>query len=126
VCGNVAGIGLTFSTIILPVALTRDTTTAMVLLVLACLSFGIFTSNLFAITQTLAGPRAAGKWTGFQNGFGNLAGVVAPALTGWVVDKTGEFYLAFLVAAGFVLAGAAIFVFGVGPIERVKFRSEAL
>lgn len=119
-----AGIGLTLSTIILPVALTRDTTAAMVLLVLACLSFGIFTSNLFAITQTLAGPRAAGKWTGFQNGFGNLAGVVAPALTGWVVDQTGEFYLAFLVAAGFVLAGAAIFVFGIGPIERVKFRSE--
>jgi MFS family permease len=119
-----AGIGLTFSTIILPVALTKDTVAAMVLLVLACLSFGIFTSNLFAITQTLAGPRAAGKWTGFQNGFGNLAGVVAPALTGWVVDKTGEFYLAFLVAAGFVLAGAAIFVFGIGPIERVKFRSE--
>jgi MFS transporter, ACS family, D-galactonate transporter len=121
-----AGIGLTFSTIILPVALTKDTTTAMVLLVLACLSFGIFTSNLFAITQTLAGPRAAGKWTGFQNGFGNLAGVVAPALTGWVVDQTGEFYLAFLVAAGFVLAGAAIFVFGIGPIERVKFRSDTV
>ena len=26
----------------------------------------------------------------------------------------------------FVLAGAAIFVFGIGPVERVKFRGEAL
>ena len=75
-------------------------------------------------SQTLAGPRAAGKWTGFQNGFGNLAGVAAPWLTGRVVDKTGEFYWAFVVAAGFVLAGAAIFVFGIGPVERVKFRGD--
>jgi MFS transporter, ACS family, D-galactonate transporter len=119
-----AGIGLTFSTIILPVVWTRETGPAMALLILACISFGIYTSNLWAITQTLAGPRAAGKWTGFQNGFGNLAGVAAPWLTGRVVDKTGQFYWAFVVAAGFVLLGAAIFVFGIGPVERVKFRSE--
>src|SRR5207302_11285222 len=37
-----AGIGLTFSTIILPVAVTRDTGLAMALLILACVSFGIF------------------------------------------------------------------------------------
>jgi len=119
-----AGIGLTFSTIILPVVWTRETGPAMALLILACISFGIYTSNLFAITQTLAGPRAAGKWTGFQNGFGNLAGVAAPWLTGRVVDKTGEFYWAFVLAAAFVLAGAAIFVFGIGPVERVKFRGD--
>jgi MFS transporter, ACS family, D-galactonate transporter len=93
-----------------------------VLLTMACLAFGIYTSNLFAITQSLAGPRAAGKWTSFQNGFGNLAGVLAPWLTGVVVDTTGEFYLAFVLAAGFSLAGAGMFVFGVGPIERVSFR----
>ena len=82
-----AGIGLTFATILVPVVLVQDPNTAMALLTLACLSFGIYTSNLFAITQTLAGPRAAGKWTSFQNGFGNLAGVLAPVLTGLVVDQ---------------------------------------
>jgi MFS family permease len=117
-----AGIGLSFATILIPVVLVHDARLAMVLLTIACLSFGIYTSNLFAITQSLAGPRAAGKWTSFQNGFGNLAGVLAPSLTGFVVDRTGEFYIAFLVAAAFALAGAGMFVFGVGPIERVKFR----
>jgi len=121
-----AGIGLVFSTIILPVVWTRATGPAMALLILACISFGIYTSNLWAITQTLAGPRAAGKWTGFQNGFGNLAGVAAPWLTGRVVDKTGEFYWAFVVAAGFVLAGAAMFIFGIGRIEPVKFRGDSV
>ena len=45
---------------------------AMALLFTSCICYGIFAPNLFAMTQTMAGPRAAGKWTGFQNGFGNL------------------------------------------------------
>jgi len=119
---TLAGLGLTLSTIILPVAVVRDERVSMALLMLACLSFGMYTSNVFAITQTLAGPRAAGKWTGLQNGVGNLAGVAAPWFTGWVVQKTGEFYLAFLVAAAIVLASAAMFVFGIKRIEQVNFR----
>ena len=43
-----------------------------------------------AITQTLAGPRMAGRWTGWQNSLGNLAGVSAPAVTGFVIDYTGR------------------------------------
>jgi MFS family permease len=117
-----AGTGLVLSTIILPVCVVTDERVAMALLILACLSFGLYTANVFAITQTLAGPRAAGKWTGLQNGFANLAGVVAPWLTGWVVQRTGQFYWAFVVAAAIVLASAGMFVFGIGRIEQVKFR----
>jgi MFS family permease len=117
-----AATGLTFATILIPVVLVHDPNLALGLLILACLCYGIYTSNLWAITQSLAGPRAAGKWTSFQNGFGNLAGVLAPWLTGVVVDRTGEFYLAFVLAAGFALTGAGMFVFGVGPIEQVIFR----
>ena len=117
-----AGTGLVLSTIILPVCVVRDERLAIALLILACLSFGLYTANVFAITQTLAGPRSAGKWTGLQNGFGNLAGVVAPWLTGWVVQETGQFYWAFVVAAAIVLASAAMFVFGIGRIEQVEFR----
>jgi ACS family D-galactonate transporter-like MFS transporter len=116
-----AGVGLSLATIILPVALVHSPEVAMALLMLACVSFGVYTSNVFAITQTLAGPRAAGKWTGLQNGMANLAGVAAPWLTGWVVERTGQFYLSFLIAAVIVLASAACFVFGVQRVERVRF-----
>src|SRR5215813_1085671 len=116
------GVGLSLATIIVPVSVIENSEAAMALLVGACLAFGIYTSNLWAITQSLAGPRAAGQWTSFQNGFGNLAGVLAPVVTGFVVDSTGEFYLAFVLASGFSLAGAGMFVFGVGPIEPIKFR----
>jgi MFS family permease len=113
------GLGLAFATIILPVALVHNERLAMTLLMMACLSYGMFASNVYAVTQTLAGPHAAGKWTAVQNGFANFAGVVGPWLTGWLVQQTGEFYPAFAVAAGVSLTGGAIFVFGIGPIEQI-------
>lgn len=117
-----AGSGLALSTMILPVAVIRDESSAMALLFLACVAFGIYTPTIFAITQTLAGPLAAGKWTGLQNGFANLAGVAAPLLTGWIVQVTGGFHLAFVLAAMIALTGAWFLVVGVGRIEQVHFR----
>jgi ACS family D-galactonate transporter-like MFS transporter len=117
--------GLIGSTIILPVAAVQNNTISTVLLLLACMSFGVYTSNHWAITQTLAGPLAAGRWTGIQNGVGNLSGIAAPWLTGFVVEKTGAFYLAFLIAASVALAGAFLWGLVVGPVEMVKWRSAA-
>jgi len=116
-----AGLGLALSTLILPVAIVRDETAAMALLMLTCLCYGLFSSNIYAITQTLAGPHAAGKWTSFQNGFANLAGVAAPWFTGWTLQRTGQFHLAFLAAAVISLCGAACYLFGVGPIRPVEW-----
>lgn len=115
------GLGLALSTIILPVALVRDETLAMVLLMTASLCYGMFASNVWAITQTLAGTHASGKWTALQNGVGNFAGIVCPALTGWLVQRTGLFSLSFAVAAGVAFTGAAIFVFGIGPIQQIHW-----
>jgi len=117
-----AGLGLLFSTIILPMAVVRNENIAMALLLFTCWCYGMFGSNLWAITQTLAGPNAAGKWTSMQNGFGAFSGVAAPWFTGWVVQQTGQFYLAFVAAAAIALCGAAAFVVGIGPIEQVPFR----
>jgi MFS family permease len=116
-----AGTGLGLATIIVPVAFVRSDATAMAFLLAACLFVGMWSSNVWAITQTLAGPHAAGKWCAVQNGVGNLAGVTAPWLTGWVVGRTGHFSLAFVVASLVALTGSAIYVFGVGPVKQVNF-----
>jgi len=62
---------------------------------------------LYAITQTLAGPAAAARWVGVQNGLANIAGIVAPLITGFVVDRTGSFIGAFVTAAVVAFVGAA-------------------
>lgn len=42
--------------------------------------------GLFAIPQILAGPSASARWVGIQNAAGNVAGLIAPAITGLLVD----------------------------------------
>jgi ACS family D-galactonate transporter-like MFS transporter len=118
-----AGSGLALSALILPVAVIADPTISVSLLFFVCACYGIFSCSHWAITQTLAGPLAAGKWTGLQNGVGNLAGVAAPALTGLVVQRTGQFFWAFAVSGAVVLTGSMMFVFLVGTVEPVKWRA---
>lgn len=75
------------------------------------------TSNHWAITQTIAGPPAAGKWTGLENAFGNLAGVAAPWITGVIVSATGQFFYAFVAVCVVLVLGALSFLFVVGPVS---------
>lgn len=88
-----------------------DATVSIGCLAIAAVGFGLGTSSIFAIGQTLAGPRAAGKWMGVQNGVGNIAGIVSPIITGLVVQLTGNFSSAFVIAGVAALLG--VFAWGV-------------
>jgi MFS family permease len=116
------GVGLGLATIIVAVTVVSDPTLSMAVLMLACISYGVFASSHWAMTQTLAGPLAAGRWTGLQNFVANLAGVAAPAITGFVVDKTGQFFWAFAISGAVVLTGASMYVFVLGPVGPVPWR----
>jgi sugar phosphate permease len=87
-------------------AALASATAAIACLFVAAAGFGLASPNVFAVGQTLAGPRAAGKWTGIQNCAANLAGVLAPLVTGAVVDRTGQFVWAFVVAGVVSAIGA--------------------
>jgi MFS family permease len=82
-----------------------DLRVAVVSLFCAGFAFGFNAPTLFAIGQTLAGPQVAGKWIGIQNGFASLASIVAPIITGLVVDLTGQYSCAFIIAAGVASVG---------------------
>ncbi len=113
--------GLLCSTIMVPSVMVSDLTLSIVLLSLAYVSFGIFASNHWAITQTLAGPGAAGRWTGIQNTIGNLSGVIAPVVTGFIVSATGNFFWAFVSPAILALVGAYAYVFMVGQVKPIEW-----
>lgn len=88
-------------------AVAPDPRWCIFLLCVACASLGLYTSNVWAVTQTLAGPNAAGSWTGLQNAIGNMGAALSPALTGWLVQETGSYFSAFA-AASLVLAGGVL------------------
>ncbi len=108
--GFAAGGLLSAGALMLPVALVASGRTALILLTVATGLFGLCTSNIWAITQRLAGPSAAGKWTGAQNAFGNLAGVFGPWLTGVLVERTGSYVPAFALVSIVLVLGAISFL----------------
>jgi MFS family permease len=81
--------------------------------------FGTQTPNIFALSQTLGGPRAAGQWMGIQNMVGNLAGVAAPLITGFVLDSTGKYFWAFAISAAIALVGTLAFGVLIAKVEPV-------
>jgi len=102
------------------------TAVAIAGLFLAAICFGFNTPTIYAIGQTLAGPRACGKWVAVQNCIGNIAGIVAPAVTGYIVDRTGLFTAAFLVAGMISLLGVlgwAVIIPKVEPVDWSPRRS---
>ena len=116
------GAGMACSSVFLLGCVASGTNLSILMVVMATIGYGICSSNVWAITQTLAGPQAAGRWTGVQNFMGNLAGIVAPALTGFVVNRTGEFFWPFLITAGMSAMGTLCWVFFVGPVRQVAWR----
>src|SRR5207249_7233592 len=117
--------GIALSTLMFPAAIVSDLRVSIAFLVASYVAYGLFSSNHWAITQTLAGPLAAGKWTGLQNGISNLAGVVAPFVTGLIVSRTGNFYLAFSSASVILLVGAVCYLFVVGEVAPVVWPAAA-
>lgn len=97
---------------------------AVVFLLISGVFCGCIVSSMPAITQTLAGPRAAAKWTAFQNMMANIAGIVAPIVTGLVVDRTGSFLIAFLLASASAFIGVVGWLGIVGRVEAVRWSGQ--
>jgi cyanate permease len=92
-------------------------------LVLLGLGVGTANSGLWAFTQTLAGPRAAGRWTSLQNALATFAGVIGPMFTGFTVQWTGHFQLAILVTASMCFVAVCTWLLLLGPFEEVVWTS---
>ena len=114
--------GLVFSSAILPAAFVTSAAASVALLIAACIAFGTYTSNHWAITQTLAGPLMAGRWTSIQNGIGSAAGIIAPWLAGAVVGYSGSSKPAFVISGLIVLLGALMWGCVVKRVEEVPWK----
>jgi MFS family permease len=87
---------------------------------------GLSSPTVLAVPQIFAGPHASGRWVGLQNAIGAAAGLVAPAATGFIVDSTGQFTFAFLVAGvanvlGFL--GWVLLMPKIEPVQWLEHRS---
>jgi cyanate permease len=90
-------------------------------LALTTVGGGLFSSGYFTFGQTLAGPLAAGRWVGLQNGLTNISGILGPAITGFLLDRTGGFAVPLIVTAAMTLISGWAWVFLTGPLQQVKW-----
>ncbi|HEY3937863.1 MAG TPA: MFS transporter [Bryobacteraceae bacterium] len=95
-CVGLSGCGV----LMVSAVLVRDALWSNILLILASVSMGAWSSNHWAFSQLLAGPGTAAKWTGLQNCIGNFAGVFAPVISGFALKATHSFFAAFAIAGG--------------------------
>ena len=93
----------------------------MLLFMLACAAFGLVSPNIYAVAQSLAGVNAAVRWGGIQNCIGNAAGLIAPVLSGILVDRTDNFMRAFMLAAAIYALGGGTWVFDVRPVAQIDW-----
>jgi ACS family D-galactonate transporter-like MFS transporter len=116
----VGGLGVASSLLLLGIV-PHNPSLSNAIIAIACVGYGAFASNHLAITQTLAGTEMAGRWTSLQNGVANLSGIVAPWVSGRILQANGSSRLAFVVAGGVALAGSFLWGFLVQRVEPVDW-----
>ena len=80
----------------------------------------------WAIVQDVVHPTRVGGVSGFLHCMGSLSGVIGPAVTGFIVERSGSFASAFVLAGAIALAGAVlagVFVRNVRPSNVLRERT---
>ncbi|HYZ87119.1 MAG TPA: MFS transporter [Bryobacteraceae bacterium] len=104
-------VGFLISLIMVPAAFTDDKRTAAILLGIAMCGLGIVAPNSWTLTQAVCEKRIVGTASGIQNFGGNIGGVIAPWLTGYIAHVTNSFALAFCIAGAISVSGILFYWF---------------
>jgi D-galactonate transporter len=95
------------------------TTVGSALLLMSCAVFFLYLtgSTYWAIIQDTVRGENIGGVGGFVHAVANCAGIIGPTVTGFIVQETGVFTSAFVLAGGIAIAGVIGVLVFVRPIE---------
>jgi sugar phosphate permease len=116
-------IGFAIAMAIVPAGLVHDNGASVWLLTTCLCGLGVAAPNTWSITQACCTKRLVGTVSGIQNFGGNVAGIIAPWLTGAIAHRTGSFASAFVVC-GFILVAGAL-AYWLLMNDRVSLAEEA-
>ena len=109
---------LVFAACLFGIFAAHDIAGVGVLLCIVGVCHAALSTNLYAIAQMFAGPRASGTWVGVQNSVGNISGIVGPIISGIIIDRAG-YGGAFWLAAAIASVGAMLWALAVPRIEQI-------
>ncbi len=115
-----AGVGLC----LIGSTLVSGLVAASLILLLTGVMDGFNSPSNPSVTQTFAGTRATGRWMGIQNAVGNVAGMTAPVVTGYLVQSTGNYTAASIVSGVVALCGLFAWLVVVPEVKPIDWKTE--
>ena len=109
--------------LLIPAARVTTPGVAVALIVGGCL-VGLATGNLLVILQGCAPRSAIGLWTGVYNFIGNIAGILSPLITGFLIQQTNSYTPPFVLAAVMIGLGPLGLWFIVTELNPAKSSTE--
>lgn len=113
---GIISFGFMFGLLMIPAAFAESANVAVALIVGAGL-VGLSTANLLVMVQLCAPSEEIGVWTGFLNFAGNIGGITAPLITGFLIAWTGSFVAGFVLGPVLLVSGLLAYWFVVGKLE---------
>ncbi len=92
-------------------AVAESANVAVFFAIFSMTGLGLATANYWALTQSLMPGVAAGRIAGVQNTALNLAGIIAPILTGWLKQVTGNYAAPMQAIWVILLVGVGAYLF---------------
>ena len=103
--------GLAIGCLIVPAGMVENKMTAVWLLTISLCGLGLASPNTWTLTAAVCEKKIVGTVAGIQNFGGNLGGIIAPALTGFIAHKTNSFAIALSVTGGVLVVGMVAYWF---------------
>jgi|GEM_PF-4527646 len=99
-------IGLAFASSLLWLNISTSQSFVLPVLLVCICGFGVASASMWTIAQTLAPASIVGRFIGYLNTLSQVAGVLAPLITGWTLGSGNNFHLAIWIAGISPLAAA--------------------
>lgn len=108
-------VGMVIACCIVPAGLVADKYESVLLITISMCGLGIAAPNAWTLTQAVCSKRIVGTVSGMQNLGGNVGGILAPTVTGYIARETHSFALALSLTGGVLILGAIAYLVMVGP-----------
>ncbi len=120
-------VGLAIGCLIVPAGIVEDKMTAVWLMAIALCGLNICGPNTWSLTQAASEKKIVGTMAGIQNFGGNVGGIIAPALTGYIAHVTHSFAIALGIAGAILVGGILAYWFLVNAKIKIgpKFPSQS-
>lgn len=108
---------------IVPIILTHSETTALIFVSLA-VALGLAANSTFYAVNVDVATARSGTALGVMDAFFAIAGFAAPAITGWLVNISGNFHAAFWLMAGLSLSSVLVVLLFHHPDRAPRLENE--